>query len=612
MSRKILLVEPNYKNKYPPLGLMKLSTYFKKKGDVVWFFKGEIRRLIVEIYSESLISDLQALSSEVFWREHILLLQDFIKMGHLGTIEDAIHSDDKKIINCIKSYRQKYVRKDYANNPFFDKVLVTTLFTFNWNETIRTINAAKVLCKDVNEVYVGGIMSSILAEDVYKETGIRPYFGLLTDSNAIDTGTHENIDELPLDYSLLDETDYKYPAMNAYFGYLTRGCPKRCSFCAVPTLEPEFCDYVEGLTKKIRETDARFGKQKNLLLLDNNVLASNCFDKIVDEMVECGFGKDEKHIPPNQYDISIKNLRDGYNDRAYIKRCVSHYRELMPKLDEESKTELFLKLEDAHCLQEYTATKESILELDAYVEPLYAEYYKKRLRRSSQKSVDFNQGVDAKLITEENMQKLANVHISPLRIAFDSWEEAKTYERAVHIAAKYGIHNLSNYLLYNHLDQPVSLYRRMRLNIDLCEELDADIYSFPMKYHPIAEQEYFRNRNYIGIYWNKKFIRAIQAVLNATKGKIGRGVDFFNEAFGENEEGYFKVLWMPETFIIFRMKYKNNLTKDWWREFNRLDDDDRVAAKEIIAQNDFSETTVAMQNDRIKTLLAYYQISRNI
>ena len=37
---RILLVEPNYKNKYPPIGLMKISTYFKAKGDFVQFHKG--------------------------------------------------------------------------------------------------------------------------------------------------------------------------------------------------------------------------------------------------------------------------------------------------------------------------------------------------------------------------------------------------------------------------------------------------------------------------------------------------------------------------------------------------------------------------------------------
>src|SRR5713226_1000629 len=40
---KILLIEPGYKNKYPPLGLMKIAQYHgpRGKGDLVRFIKGE-------------------------------------------------------------------------------------------------------------------------------------------------------------------------------------------------------------------------------------------------------------------------------------------------------------------------------------------------------------------------------------------------------------------------------------------------------------------------------------------------------------------------------------------------------------------------------------------
>ena len=34
------------------------------------------------------------------------------------------------------------------------------------------------------------------------------------------------------------------------------------------------------------------------------------------------------------------------------------------------------------------------------------------------------------------------------------------------------------------------------------------------------DPEFYDNRDYIGEFWNRKFIRAIQAVLNSTKGKI--------------------------------------------------------------------------------------------
>ena len=43
MKRKVLLIEPDYKNKYPPLGLMKLAMYFRQCGDDVRFYKGRFK-----------------------------------------------------------------------------------------------------------------------------------------------------------------------------------------------------------------------------------------------------------------------------------------------------------------------------------------------------------------------------------------------------------------------------------------------------------------------------------------------------------------------------------------------------------------------------------------
>jgi len=72
-----------------------------------------------------------------------------------------------------------------------------------------------------------------------------------------------------------------------------------------------------------------------------------------------------------------------------------------------------------------------------------------------------------------------------------------------------------------------------------------------MKYHPIDDPAYFRNRDFIGEpHWNRKFIRAIQAVLNSTRGKISRGETFFRAAFGSDLEEFHKILWMPEALII--------------------------------------------------------------
>ena len=197
-------------------------------------------------------------------------------------------------------------------------------------------------------------------------------------------------------------------------------------------------------------------------------------------------------------------------------------------------------------------------------------------------------------------------------------------------AVRNGITNLSNYLLYNFEDKPEHLYYRLRMNVDLCDELGASIYSFPMKYHPINDPEFFKNRDFIGKHWNRKFIRAVQAVLNSTKGKIGKGTEFFEEAFGRDVDEFMKILWMPETFIIYRRKYDANLrarladrykshstddcdlANEWWGKFQALPEKKLEEAKKIIAKNKFRDGEYTTNGDtEIEEVLRYYKITRN-
>ena len=76
---------------------------------------------------------------------------------------------------------------------------------------------------------------------------------------------------------------------------------------------------------------------------------------------------------------------------AGIRKAISIYKEIMEKLkDDVEKTELYLKLEEAHCLYFYTASKEDILGLDENVRPLYDKTHKPSKRK---RIVDFNQGI---------------------------------------------------------------------------------------------------------------------------------------------------------------------------------------------------------------------------
>ena len=626
MNRKVLLIEPNYKNKYPPMGLMKLATYYRMVGDDVRFYKGDMNSLAVDLICEDLIKYLSIVYPNLFWKDYYPVLFDFIKLGKYSVLEDYEVFKNEEVLDALKEYRKKYKDKEYFANPRFDKVGITTLFTFYWDITIDTINFAKRLCKSEKDVMVGGIMSSLLPDEVYNATGIKPFPGLLNKPGDIDPGNELIIDELPLDYSILEEIDYVYPANNAYFAYMTRGCVNKCRFCAVPKLEPHYYDYI-NLKNRIEFTDKRFGARKDLLLLDNNVLASKCYDQIIDEIKECGFGVGATYSLPDEYEVTINNLKDSYNDRAYIRKAISIYKEIMDRLkDDSEKTDLYLKLEKAHCLYHYTASKEDILALDEYVRPLYKKTHRPSKRK---RIVDFNQGIDSRLITKSNMDKLAEVNIYPLRIAFDHWALKDVYEKSIRTAVGSGIKSLSNYLLYNFEDKPEELYHRLKMNVDLCEELGASIYSFPMKYHPINDKEFFMNRDYIGKHWNRKFIRAVQAVLNSTKGKIGRGVDFFEEAFGRDVDEFMKILWMPETFIIYRRvydadlrsrlarkyttvtKHDCNLANEWWKKFTALTEEQLKKAKDIISKNKFNDGDYSCDDIQILDVLYYYTITRD-
>jgi hypothetical protein len=316
---------------------------------------------------------------------------------------------------------------------------------------------------------------------------------------------------------------------------MTRGCPNKCAFCVVPELEPKYCNYI-GLKKQIAEIDGRCGAKKDLLLMDNNVLASKSFNKIIDEIKKCGFAKDAAFSAPNFYDIAVKNIKDNWNGRAYKKQIIDIYDKICGNLSEAEQAEFYIQRDKLGLLYQNTVEKKAVIEFDPIAKPLYEKHLYKHSKKS--RYVDFNQGIDVRLINEANMKKLSEINIRPLRIAFDNYYSMKElYENAVRLAAANGIKNLSNYLLYNFTDKPDELWNRMNLNVNLCEELDISIYSFPMKYHPIKEEEWFDNRGFIGEHWNRKFIRAIQAVLNATKGKIGRGKPFFKEAFGGNLYG---------------------------------------------------------------------------
>lgn len=611
-KRRILLLEPNYHNKYPPMGLMKLAMYHRLQGDDVVFYKGDFREFVISELVEEFFDGFSQTPSDVKLRKFTPEIKEYIRSGKLAPeTEFQEIATDALVQIWLDNVRQQFRKGSYFEKPRWDRVCVTTLFTFHWDITIETIKFAQRIGKEVS---VGGILASVVPDKVFEATGIKPHTGILNVKKlGADKPLHCVIDELPLDYSILEEIDYKYPETDAFYSYTTRGCVNQCKFCAVPILEgrgrKHFVDFIP-LKQRLEETSARFGEQRHLLLLDNNVFASEKFDLIIDEIRDSNFEQGAKFTPPNLLDIAVRQLRESWNDRAYIRMAIRLLNEWAAKLSGELRERVCGLLSDHELFHDYTATKENIF---LVFDQVKEDYERTRTKNPVTRFVDFNQGMDARLATPEKMAKLAEVNIRPLRIAFDSWGERRYYVRAIKYAADNGIKHMSNYLLYNFTDDPVELYYRLRLNIDLCHEEEAlgvNIYSFPMKYHPILDEEWFSNRNYIGPKWTRKAIRTVQLVLNSTHGKIGRARTFFFKAFGRTEDEFHELLRMPEALIVKRWDAEiSGLTGKWRKAYSQLSDQERSSVEPIIGSNVFEKIDFEGLSPNVCETLKFYQIA---
>lgn len=621
--KKVLLLEPNYANKFPPIGLMKIATYYRNLGNWdIMFYKGDLKIFIIEQISSRCIGELNKFIVDIDWYLKKDLIVEYIRTRKREYLDELVNDNTElksAILPILSFYKDYYWKNVWKENPEWDRVCVTTLFTFYWDITIDTINFAKLLVKKKSDLMVGGVLASIQPNEIYQATGIKPYVGVLQTPGQLDKGDTQIIDQLPLDYSILDEIDYKYAMSNAFYSYTTRGCIRHCPFCAVPILEPGYQSYIP-LRERINLIRERFGDQKDLLLMDNNVLASKDFPRIIQDIIDCGFGKDATYSQPNYLDIAIRNLEAGINDRAYIRKSQSLIMEFYNTLKGEESFEVYRIISQYHIGKLLTSKKENILSAYKQIKPYYDKHFK---YSSRQRFVDFNQGLDARLFNEDNVKLLSQIAIRPLRIAFDNIRTLPFYEKAIKLCVKAGLKDFSNYLLYNFDDKPVDLYRRLKINVELCEELNINIYSFPMKYHPIRNDkndgiDYSHNRDFVGKYWNRKYIRAVQAILNSTKGKIGKGKTFFYKAFGNDENHFLELLEMPETFILYRFFFEwldnkpggfgtAHWRKCWNRCMSESSDEEKIKLLDIIHRNNFDSILELNElSQQSQELLSYY------
>jgi len=228
-----------------------------------------------------------------------------------------------------------------------------------------------------------------------------------------------------------------------------------------------------------------------------------------------------------------------------------------------------------------------------------------------QRRVDFNQGVDARILCKDPMylRELSTICLKPLRIAFDHWGLRKPYEQAIRYSHEFGLHQLSNYMLYNFHDTPADLYARMRLNVELNEELGIRIWSFPMRYQPTD----LPVRSHIGEKWTRYQLRSLQIILQATHGVVSGAPQFFKRAFGETEAGFHDLLLWPHKFIFNRDYYEKMEGRpeldEFTTTFSQLSEIDRAELLWLLSSTgpkDFKDLPERTKNKQLREVLGFY------
>jgi hypothetical protein len=144
---------------------------------------------------------------------------------------------------------------------WYDKVYKSRVFSDKYTEDI-SVNPSTNFCINADEIVLGGTGYAISEQD-----GVETYI------KALDTELPQEIENQTPDYSI-------YGFKEAY-GFLTRGCPRNCGFCIVSKKEGRKSCQVADLKDFHRQ-------QKEIMLLDPNILACKDHEKLLQQLAGSG------------------------------------------------------------------------------------------------------------------------------------------------------------------------------------------------------------------------------------------------------------------------------------------------------------------------------------
>lgn len=424
---KILLIEPNYKNKFPPIGLMKISTYHKSKGDYVTFYKG-----------------IKNFSSSDFDIVYITSLFSFEYKITLDTVShySRIFIDSRIFFGGISaSIMKNQYKEDLPDNVIlFEKQITSSkLLGFDDDINIDKLVLDYDILDDIDYVYPendsyfvhfsrGCVRScpfcavSILEPQFHYENNIK---NIILETEKI-YGIKKYLRVMDNNIMYLDEIDYMIDDL------LSLGYGKSNIHYKKKT----------DLELLFDQLHRRYNQKQNLIPIFKKIyiFILDLYEKVKNNP------KANKNFISDLGDIIL--LIDKYN------------------LD----------------FDFYNTYQNSITKICMHF--LGSRRVKKVV--DFNQGIDARGIVEY----PERVIKLSQLNVDPFRVAFDSVNDKSVYIEAINIAHKSGIDKFSNYLLFNYNDKPEDIYERMIINIELNESLNlSGQFSFPMKYAPILRKD---------------------------------------------------------------------------------------------------------------------------
>lgn len=191
--------------------------------------------------------------------------KDFLPIGLLKL--GAMYRSKGDSVKLVRGEKSKDEISADGDGRWYvpDKILITSLFTY-WKPYVeKAIKHYRGLFPGA-AITVGGIYASLMPDDCKSILGVDDVY----------KGQHSEAEKFKPAYGLIEGNPepLDYQVLHA-----TRGCKRRCDFCGVYEIEPEFKSY-RSIREKIVE-----GKPK-LVFYDNNILKSPYIERLLDELIE--------------------------------------------------------------------------------------------------------------------------------------------------------------------------------------------------------------------------------------------------------------------------------------------------------------------------------------